>query len=126
LPQPGEPVHAEHLLRTAVQAIDRVAGDHHPARWHFRVDGEDYLVHSDGDRWTVAAEMPSAPPDVTVTGSAAALAALIFNQSDPDVTIAGDAEQARRLKRLLATLATVVPPAQSRPTEHATTSPGRP
>ena len=126
LPQPGEPVHAEHLLRTAVQAIDDAAGDHQPAYWHFRLDGDDYLVHSDNDRWRVTAEAPSAPAEVTVTGTAAALAALIFNQSDRDLAIAGDAEPIQRLKRLLATLAAVVPPAPSPPTEHATARPGGP
>ena len=55
-PKPGEPVHAEHLLRTAVQAIDDAAGDHQPAHWHFRLDGHDYLVHCDSDRWRVTAE----------------------------------------------------------------------
>ena len=125
-PQPGEPVHAEHLLRTAVQAIDDATDDHRPARWHFRLDGHDYLVHSDGNRWRVSAEAPSTPAEVTVTGTAAALVALIFNQSDRDLAIAGDAEAIRRLERLLATLATVVPPAQPRPTEQATANPGGP
>ena len=110
-PQPGEPMHAEHLLRTAVEAIDRAADDHRPARWHFRLDGTDYLVRSTGDRWTMTAEAPSTPADVTVTGTAAGLAALIFTTSDRDVTIAGDVEATERLKHLLGTLATVVPPA---------------
>jgi DNA-binding HxlR family transcriptional regulator len=125
-PQPGEPLHAEHLLRTAVQAIDAASGDHQPAHWHFRLDGNDYLVHSETDRWRVTAEAPSTPAEVTVTGTAAALAALIFNQSDQDLAIAGDTEQIQRLKRLLATLATLVPPAQPRQTEHVTTNPGGP
>ncbi len=33
-PQAGEPLHAEHLLRSVTQAIDLAAGDHEPARWH--------------------------------------------------------------------------------------------
>lgn len=107
-PQPGEPLHAEHLLRTAVQAIDRAADDHVSARWHLRLDGNDYLVCSDGERWTMMAEAPSAPAEVTVTGTAAGLAALIFGQSDRDLTIAGDPEPVQRLKNLLGTLAAVV------------------
>ena len=47
LPRAGEPLHAEHLLRTVTQAIDRTADDHEPARWHFRLDGADYLVEND-------------------------------------------------------------------------------
>jgi len=107
-PRPGEPLHAEHLLRTAVQAIDHAADDHQPARWHLRLDGEDYLVRGDGGQWTLIAESPSAPAEVTVTGTAAALATLIFGQSDRELTITGDPEQAERFKSLIATLATVV------------------
>src|SRR6201995_1517910 len=39
-PLPGEPLHAEHLLRSVIQAID-LADVHEPARWHFRLDGAD-------------------------------------------------------------------------------------
>src|SRR5579859_4000911 len=41
-PQAGEPLHAEHLLRAVVRAIDLMSGDHEPAGWHFRIDGADY------------------------------------------------------------------------------------
>src|ERR1700752_2806092 len=35
-PPPGEPLHAEHLLRAVIQAIDLASDDdHQPARWHF-------------------------------------------------------------------------------------------
>jgi len=67
-------LHAEHLLCTAVAAIDHAGNDHEPARWHLRLDGQDYRVRSDGDRRSVTAETPTAPADVTVTGTAAALA----------------------------------------------------
>ncbi len=50
-PLPGEPLHAEHLLRSVTQAIDLATGDHEPARWHFRLDGADYLAESDGHHW---------------------------------------------------------------------------
>ncbi len=55
-PQTGEPLHAEHLLRAVTQAIDRAATDHRPARWHFRLDGADYLAESDGHHWSLAAK----------------------------------------------------------------------
>ena len=57
-PLPGEPLHAEHLLRAAIQAIDLAAGDHEPARWHFRLDGADYLAESDGHQWSLTATAP--------------------------------------------------------------------
>jgi DNA-binding HxlR family transcriptional regulator len=107
-PHPGEPLHAEHLLHTAVQVIDRAADNHESARWHLRLDGDDYLVCSDGERWTLRAEAPSTPADVTVTGTAAGLAALIFGQSDRDLAIAGGPEPVQRFKNLLGTLATIV------------------
>jgi DNA-binding HxlR family transcriptional regulator len=47
-PQAGEPLHAEHLLRSAIQAIDLATDDHRPVCWHFRLDGTDYLAQSDG------------------------------------------------------------------------------
>ncbi len=61
-PGPGEPLHAEHLLRSAVRAIDHAAGDHRPARWHFRLDGADYLAESDGRHWSLTTRpRPSRP-----------------------------------------------------------------
>ena len=77
-PQPGEPLHAEHLLRAAAQAIDLAADDHEPARWHFRLDGADYLVESDGHQWSLTAKAPTAPADVTITAPTQTLTALIF------------------------------------------------
>src|ERR1035438_5978723 len=39
-PQDGEPLHAEHLLRAATQAIDLAAGDHEPRSEERRVGKE--------------------------------------------------------------------------------------
>ena len=55
---PGEPLHGEHLLRNAIRAIDRATDDHEPARWHFRLDGADYLAESDGRQWSLTAKAP--------------------------------------------------------------------
>ena len=107
-PRPGEPLHAEHLLRTAVAAIDHAVNDHAPASWHLRLDGDDYLVRSDGNRWSVVTTAPTLPADVTVTGTAAALAALIFHQSDQDLALAGHPEPVARFRALIGTLATAV------------------
>jgi len=110
-PHPGEPLHGEHLLRSATRAIDRSSGDHQPARWHFRLDGADYLVESDGHQWSLASEAPSAPADVTITATTQALTALIFAGSDADIDITGKPRTVERFRRLIGTMATVVQPA---------------
>jgi DNA-binding HxlR family transcriptional regulator len=109
-PRPGEPLHAEHLLRSVTQAIDLAAGDHEPARWHFRLDGADYLAESDGHRWSLTTGAPSAPADVTITGTARALTALIFAGSDDEIDVSGETEAVQRFRRLIGTMATVVQP----------------
>ena len=109
-PRAGEPLHAEHLLRTVTQAIDRTADDHEPARWHFRLDGADYLAESDGHQWSLAAEAPSAPADVTITATTQALTALIFAGSDVGIDITGKPRAVERFRRLISTMATVVHP----------------
>jgi DNA-binding HxlR family transcriptional regulator len=112
-PRDGEPLHAEHLLRSAIQAIDLAADDRQPARWHFRLDGADYLGQSDGRQWSLAAGAPSAPADVTITGATRSLAVLIFTGSDAGLDITGETAAVQRFRRLISTLATVVQPDQS-------------
>src|SRR5271169_2063823 len=52
-PRDGEPVHAEHLLRSAILAIDLPDDDDgEPARWHFKLDGADYLADGDARGWS--------------------------------------------------------------------------
>jgi DNA-binding HxlR family transcriptional regulator len=110
-PKDGEPLHAEHLLRSATRAIDRRSGDNQPARWHFRLDGADYLVESDGRQWSLTATAPSGPIDVTITGTTRSLAALIFAGSDAGLDITGETGAVRRFRLLISTMATVVEPA---------------
>jgi DNA-binding HxlR family transcriptional regulator len=109
-PQPGEPLHAEHLLRAATQAIDLAADDREPARWHFRLDGADYLVESDGRHWSLTARTPTAAADVTITATTEALTAFIFAGSDRDIDIAGESGPVQRFRQLISTVATVVHP----------------
>jgi DNA-binding HxlR family transcriptional regulator len=109
-PHPGEPLHAEHLLRAAIQAIDLATGDHEPARWHFRVDGADYLAESDGHQWSLTASAPPASADVTITATTQALTALIFAGSDLGIDITGEPGAVQRFRKLIGTLATVVHP----------------
>ena len=109
-PLPGEPLHAEHLLRCVTQAIDLAAGDHEPARWHFRLDGADYLAESDGHQWALTSETPPAPADVTITATTQALTALIFTGSDADIDITGKPRAVERFRWLISTMATVIHP----------------
>jgi DNA-binding HxlR family transcriptional regulator len=109
-PQAGEPLHAEHLLRSVTQAIDLAAGDHEPACWHFRLDGADYQVQSDGHRWSLTTGGPSARADVTITATTQALAGLIFGRPDADVEITGESGPVQRFRQLITTMATVVHP----------------
>ena len=109
-PLPGEPLHAEHLLRAAIQAIDLATDDHEPARWHFRLDGADYLAGNDGHQWSLTAETPSAPADVTITATTQSLATLIFAGSDRGIDITGETGPVQRFRRLISTMATVVHP----------------
>ena len=107
---PGEPLHGEHLLRNAIRAIDRATDDHEPARWHFRLDGADYLAESDGRQWSLTAKAPPAPADVTITATTQALTGLIFAGSDTGIEITGDTEPVQRFRQLISTMATVVHP----------------
>ena len=109
-PLPGEQLHAEHLLRSATQAIALAADDHEPARWHFRLDGADYRAESDGRQWLLTAGAPSAPAEVTITGTAQALTALIFTGSDAGLDITGETGAVQRFRALIGTMATVVQP----------------
>jgi DNA-binding HxlR family transcriptional regulator len=112
-PQAGEPLHAEHLLRSAIRAIDLATDDHEPACWHFRLDGADYLAESDGQQWSLAAKAPPAPADVTVTATTASLTSLIFAGSDAGIDITGETEPVQRFRRLIGTMAAVVHPVQT-------------
>ena len=110
-PEPGERLHAEHLLRCVVQAIGLTGGDLVPARWHFRLDGADYLAESDGHQWSLSAGAPAAPADVTITATTQALTGLIFAGSDSGIDITGETGAVRRFQHLIPTMAAVVPPA---------------
>jgi DNA-binding HxlR family transcriptional regulator len=110
-PQPDEPLHPEHLLRSVTQAVDKTTDDHAPARWHFRFPDGDYLVECDGHRWSLTTTDPQAQADVTVTATVETLARLIFAPPaapEPDIAIVGTTEAVRRFRRLIPALADVV------------------
>jgi DNA-binding HxlR family transcriptional regulator len=108
LPREGEPLHAEHLLRSAIQAINHAGDDDAPARWLFRIDGSDYLAETDGEHWLLTTQASPVPADVTVTATTRALAALIVAGSDHDVDITGDPAHVQRFRRLISTMSAVV------------------
>ncbi len=115
-PEPGEPLHVEHLLRAAIQSVEhaeRADAEREPARWHFRLSGADYLADSDGRHWTLTAQAPATPADVTISGTTDALIGLIFAGTDAGLDIAGDPEQVTRFRRLIRAMAAVVNPASS-------------
>ena len=105
-----QPLHAEHLLRSAIRAIDFATDDHRPARWHFRLDGADYLAESDGHHWSLTTETPAAPADVTITATTQALRAFIFAGSEVGIDITGETGAVQRFRQLISTMATVVHP----------------
>ena len=109
-PHPGEPLHGEHLLRNAIRAIDHATDDHEPARWHFRLDGADYLAESDGRQWSLTAKAPPAAADVTITATTQALTGLIFAGSDTSIEITGETGPVQRFRQLISTMATVIHP----------------
>jgi hypothetical protein len=73
-------------------------------------DGADYLVESDGHRWSLAAKTPTAPADATITATTQALTAFIFTGSDRGIDITGETEPVQRFRQLIGTMATVVQP----------------
>jgi len=95
----------------ATQAIDLATDDHEPARWHFRLDGADYLAECDGHHWSLTAKAPPAPADITITATTQALTAFIFAGSDRGIDITGETGPVQRFRRLISTMATVVHPA---------------
>jgi DNA-binding HxlR family transcriptional regulator len=110
-PQPDEPLHAEHLLRSVIQAVDKTAGDHEPARWHFRFPDDDYLVECDGHQWLLTTTDPEARADVTVTATVETFAQFVFaspGAPEQDIAIAGRTEAVRRFRRLIRAIADVV------------------
>jgi hypothetical protein len=104
-------LHIEHLLGAVTQAIDNTAGDHEPARWHFRFPDDDYLVECDGNRWSLSATDPQVRADVTVTATVETFTQFVFTSSSAselDIDIAGDTEAVQRFGRLVGAVADVV------------------
>jgi hypothetical protein len=102
------------LLRSAILAIE--LADDEAARWHFRLDGADYLAEGDAHGWSLSAKAPATPADVTITATAQDLAAFIFGRPDSGVEITGEPEPVKRFRRLIGAMAAVAEPAAEAPT----------
>lgn len=114
-PQPGEPLHVEHLLTAITQAAQHVTGDREPARWWFRFPDGDYLLACDSTQWTLTATGSNGGPqpgaDLTVTATVEAFIGFIFGQpgsAELDVGITGDDATIDRFHRLISAFVSTV------------------
>jgi DNA-binding HxlR family transcriptional regulator len=93
-PEPGEPVHPEHLLWALRVMLERLRPTR-TARWLFRLaEGGAYTLANDGDGWQLAESESDATADVVITTTRAGLARLLTtppprDAAPADVDIAG-------------------------------------
>lgn len=111
-PDPGERLHAEHLLRAIVMVLDHESPDRGPTRWRLRFgdDGE-YAVESDGERWSVrsasgtSGSEESADVEVVAPTTSAWLAYVrdptAARASDLGLELTGSPAALRRFQKLL-------------------------
>ena len=108
-PQPGEPLHAEHLLRSAAQAIDLAAGDRArplalPARRR-RLPGRErrppVVAHRGAPPARPTSRSPRPPRPCRPH----------LRRADAGLDITGEPGPVRRFRRLIRTMAAVVQPA---------------
>ena len=101
-PEPDEPLHPEHLLRVAVQAIERVTDDHQPANWEFSFRREgDYFVESDGRHWSVRSNGYSSGPEIIVTATTESLLSFLKDPAtEAPILIEGTPAAKRRFTEL--------------------------
>jgi DNA-binding HxlR family transcriptional regulator len=107
-PRADEPLHPEHLLRAVVQAIDTESTDRRPVRWAFVLDGEDYVVACDGERWSYSSDFDEDAAVVTLAATHDAFARLILDGSSDGVTLTGQPPAVERLRALIGTIRDVV------------------
>lgn len=102
-PGPAEPAHPEHLLWALLAALDDAGVSISPARWLFRVAGDDaYALAYDGRHWALS-RGETGDPDVTITTTREALARFLASPpgarstDQPDLTITGSRPAVRTL-----------------------------
>ena len=118
-PQPGERLHAEHLLRAITLAIEHTEQDPTPACWHLHLHGGgNYQISTDGQHWSLTSldDPNPAPtslnrsPDVSLTADAATFPQFMFDPTatraaELGVELQGEAEALQRFTRLVKTFA---------------------
>ena len=110
-PEPGEPVHIEHLLRALAAAIEQAAPDAVEANWLFEFPDGRYAVHSSAGHWSLMAltgpdaTVTSTTPDVTVAGTVPAFRQFLVDPPArgaqvPGLEVSGDKKAVTRFLRL--------------------------
>ena len=106
-PEPGEPVHPEHLLLALRVLLDREGVDVGPVQWVLRlVDDGAYVISSDGGDWAVeAGEVDD--PDVVISATKDAWARFLAaapSERAPeqrDISITGDRRAIRTFMKAI-------------------------
>lgn len=106
-PVPDESLHVEHLLQAITRVLDRTSQERDPARWHLRFrDVGDYLVESDGQRWSLTMAEPHETLDVSVTATTATWKQFVLDPTPSraralGVELSGDPPAIARFERLI-------------------------
>jgi DNA-binding HxlR family transcriptional regulator len=110
-PNPGEPVHAEHLLRALRIVLDQAPPPGRPLTWRLDLaDDGSYTLSCSDDRWALARGVDQdAVADVTITTDTAAWTRFLVltppgdrTRTSPGVGFAGTSREVDRCLRLLA------------------------
>jgi DNA-binding HxlR family transcriptional regulator len=109
-PKPGEPVHAEHLLKALRIVLDRTPPPDRPLTWRLDlVDGSSYTLRSMGGRWELVHGIDEdAAADVTITTDTAAWTRFLMTppqdrrRTPPGIDLTGTASEIDRCLTLLA------------------------
>jgi DNA-binding HxlR family transcriptional regulator len=107
-PRPDEPVHPEHVLRAVQLQLEREGVDAGSVRWAVHIPGTgNYAVIGDGSSWRLRSDdTGSAPADVTITATRAALARFLTappprNVHPEGLEITGTASAIRRFLKAI-------------------------
>jgi DNA-binding HxlR family transcriptional regulator len=109
-PLPGEPVHAEHLLKVFRLALSRMAPPGRAVRWRFEIsDDRDYTLSYDLHDWLLTdGDDRLDPVDLVVRGHSSDWAHYFLATSDDDraqhrdrLALIGPVEEWKRFERLI-------------------------
>lgn len=106
-PQPGEPMHVEHLLGGITHTLEHGTEDREPVRWHFRFP-DDYVIECDGHHWSLTTGPPPDGADVTITTTIEAFVQFLFSGSGSGIDITGDGTAVDRFNNAIGVFAETV------------------